>query len=258
MSGGSFVSIDIGGGTTDTVIYQPTANRLDTEPVAISSFRFAGDAIFGDAFTERDADNNPLIRHYGEYFKRLISKNNDIGYLNSILQDVLKRKRSQDVNAFLFSIENVEQLRNLREVDRNIYSYNTLLRNDAQRKLIFMYFYAAIIYYIAQSMRARNYEKPKQIYFSGTGSKILNILGSIDQVTEFTRLILERVFEQEYTERFSIKIEHKSPKQITCRGGIKLESLRMDGNVDVNRLTPRNVNAMKYCYSMLDDKPLTI
>ena len=258
VSGGSFVSIDIGGGTTDTVIYQPTANRLDTEPVAISSFRFAGDAIFGDAFTERDADNNPLIRHYGEYFKRLISKNNDIGYLNSILQDVLKRKRSQDVNAFLFSIENVEQLRELREVDRNIYSYNTLLRNDAQRKLIFMYFYAAIIYYIAQSMKARNYEMPKQIYFSGTGSKILNILGSKDQVIELTQLILERVFEKQYTEHFSIKIEHKNPKQITSRGGINLETLRMDGNVDVNRLTPRNVNAMKYCYSMLDDKPLTI
>ncbi len=258
VSGGSFVSIDIGGGTTDTVIYQPTENRLDTVPVAISSFRFAGDAIFGDAFTERDADNNPLIRHYGEYFKRLISKNSDISYLNSILQDVLKRKRSQDVNAFLFSIENVEQLRNLREVDRNIYSYNTLLRNDQQRKLIFMYFYAAIIYYIAQSMRARGYEMPKQIYFSGTGSKILNILGSKDQVEEFTQLILERVFDKQYTERFSIKIEQKSPKQITCRGGINLETLRMDGNVDVRQLTPRNVNAMKYCYSMIGDKPLTI
>ena len=107
-------------------------------------------------------------------------------------------------------------------------------------------------------MKARNYEMPKQIYFSGTGSKILNILGSKDQVIEFTQLILERVFEKQYTERFSIKIEHKSPKQITCRGGIKLESLRMDGNVDVRQLTPRNVNAMKYCYSMLDDKPLTI
>ena len=258
VSGGSFVSIDIGGGTTDTVIYQPTADRLDTIPVAISSFRFAGDAIFGDAFTERDADNNPLIRHYGEYFKRLISKNSDIGYLNSILQDVLKRKRSQDVNAFLFSIENVEQLRSLREVDRNIYSYNILLRNDQQRKLIFMYFYAAIIYYIAQSMRARGYEMPKQIYFSGTGSKILNILGSISQVTEFTQLILERVFEKKYTERFLIKIEQKSPKQITCRGGIKLETLRMDGNVDVQQLTPRNVNAMKYCFSMISDQPLNI
>ena len=171
---------------------------------------------------------------------------------------MIKRKRSQDVNAFLFSIENVEQLRELREVDRNIYSYNTLLRNDSQRKLIFMYFYAAIIYYIAQSMKARNYEMPKQIYFSGTGSKILNILGSKDQVEEFTQLILERVFGKQYTERFSIKIEHKSPKQITCRGGIRLETLRMDGNVDVRQLTPRNVNAMKYCYSMLDDKPLTI
>lgn len=258
VSGSSYVSIDIGGGTSDVVIYQPTDDRLDSIPVAISSFRFAGDALFGDAFAERDADNNPLIAHYGEYFRRLIEKNADISYLNSILIDVRKNKRSSDINALLFSIENVEQLRALREVDRNLYSYNTLLRNDNQRKLIFIYFYSAIIYYIAQSMKARGLEQPKQVYFSGTGSKILNIIGTKSQVRELTQQIFEQVFGSTLNASFDIKIEQECPKQITCRGGIKLENERHEGNVEIENITPRKVNQMKYCYSMIGDEQLSM
>lgn len=104
VAGSSYVSIDIGGGTSDTVIYQPTPDRLHSVPVAISSFRFAGNAIFGDAFGDKDADNNPLLQHYTKYFTRLIGndKGNNIGYLNSIMHDIMKQKRSEDINAFLF------------------------------------------------------------------------------------------------------------------------------------------------------------
>ena len=257
VTGSSYVSIDIGGGTSDIVVYQPTPDRLDSEPVAVSSFRFAGDALFGDAFTQRDADNNPLIAHYAEYFRRLIGRNQDIAYLNSILLDVMRTKRSQDINAFLFSIENVEQLRTLREVDRNRYSYNTLLRNDNQRKVIFLYFYAALIYYVASAMRARHMEPPKQLYFSGTGSKILNIIGSHEQVTMLSKLIIERVYGKPYEQRFEIKIERDCPKQITCRGGIKLENERTERNLDLSSLSARNVIAMKHCHSMIGDKQLS-
>ncbi|MBR1804310.1 MAG: hypothetical protein IJ775_05340 [Muribaculaceae bacterium] len=259
VTGSSYVSIDIGGGTSDTVIYQPSANGMRSEPVAISSFRFAGNAIFGDAFGDRDADNNPLLQHYTRYFQQIIENDRSAGisYLTSIMQDIMRGKRSEDINAFLFSIENVEELRDLREIDRNLYSYNVLLRNDGQRKLVFMYFYAAIIYYIARAMQARGFVMPKQIYFSGTGSKILNILGSRSLVTEFTQIIIERVFGKPYSERFEIKIETECPKQITCRGGIKLENQRLDKETDVSLYSARSVNAMKYCYSMLGPDQLT-
>lgn len=260
VSGSSYVSIDIGGGTSDTVIYQPDHDGLTSVPVAISSFRFAGNAVFGDGFTDKDADNNPLVQHYAKYFAQLIDndKGNEIKYLNSIMQDIMRQKRSEDINAFLFSIENVEELHKLREIDRNLYSYNSLLRNDNQRKLIFLYFYAAIIYYTAHTMRARHYLMPKQIYFSGTGSKILNILGSRDRVTDFTRKILERVFEQQYTEHFEIKIETECPKQITCRGGIRLENQRLDGIVGTQLFTSSRVKDLRYCYSMIDLDNLTM
>ena len=264
VAGSSYVSVDIGGGTSDTVIYQPTSDSQRTLPVAISSFRFAGNAIFGDAFTPNDADNNPLLRHYTAYFHKLVDRNSDVAYLNSILDGIMERKRSEDVNAYLFSIENVEQLRNLPKMDLSIYSYNTLLRNDDQRKLVFMYFYSALIYYIASSMKHRGYIKPKQIYFSGTGSKILNIVGNKEQVNELTQTILERVFGEQYTEQFTIKIESEFPKQITCRGGVRLENQRLDSKASpemqqlIGLMRPRSVNAMKYCYSMVPEEHLTL
>ena len=264
VAGSNFVSVDIGGGTSDVVVYQTTADQNKTIPVAISSFRFAGDAIFGDAFSERDAENNPLIRHYSEYFKKLVERNSDVTYLNSILNVIMGQKRSEDVNAFLFSIENVEQLRNLPPMDRNLYSYNALLKNDDQRKLVFMYFYSAIVYYIASAMKHRGYVKPKQMYFSGTGSKILNIVGSKTQINELTQEILERVFGEKYDEQFTIKIESECPKQITCRGGVRIENLRTDPHptpetvATIDLMRPRNINAMKYCFSMVGDESLTM
>ena len=53
---------------------------------------------------------------------------------------------------------------------------------------------------------------------------VLNIVGSVSQVTELTRLIIEGVFGTKYTDSFEIKIETECPKQITCRGGIKLQN----------------------------------
>ncbi|MCQ2289058.1 MAG: hypothetical protein MJZ74_08165 [Muribaculaceae bacterium] len=255
VDGASYVSIDIGGGTSDAVIYQPTADGMGSEPVAISSFRFAGNAIFGDAFVDKDAEHNPLLAHYSRYFRQLIENDRSTGiaYLTSILDKIASQQRSEDINAFLFSIENVEELRDLREIDRNLYSYNTLLRNDGQRKIIFMYFYAAIIYYIAMMMKKRGYKMPKQIYFSGTGSKILNIVGNSSMVTELSKFIIEKAYGQRYTERFSIKIETECPKQITCRGGVK-----MVANDETVAYTPREVNALKFNYSMLPQEELTL
>lgn len=264
VAGSSYVSIDIGGGTSDVVIYQSSDDQRKTVPVAISSFRFAGNAIFGDAFNEHDADSNPLLQHYTQYFHKLVERNPTVTYLNSIMQNIMAGKCSEDINTFLFSIENVEQLRNLPKMDLSLYSYNSLLRSDDQRKLIFLYFYAALIYYIASSMKHRGYTKPKQIYFSGTGSKILNILGSKEQINEFTQSMLERVFGESYSESFTIKIERDCPKQITCRGGVKLENQRLDSNAStemqliVDMMRPRGVNAMKYCYSMIQNESLTM
>ena len=258
---GSSVGIDIGGGTTDVVIYQPTADGLHSHAVAVSSFRFAGNAIFGDAFDRPDAEHNPLLKHYGAYFDQLATgdRTGQITYLSSILHDVMRRGHSEDVNAFLFSIENVEQLRGLREVDRNRYSYNCLLRADSDRKLVFAYFYSAIIYYVATSMRQRDMVMPREVYFSGTGSKILAIVGGDALVTDLTREIFERVYNRKFDGPFAVRIEADAPKQITCRGGIRLTEQLLAGGEAAQEFSPRAMAAIKYSHPMADlPSPLSL
>ena len=89
------------------------------------------------------------------------------------------------------------------------------------------------------------------------GYKITPVKGSRDQVTELTQAIIERVYGKTYQETFTIKIETECPKQITCRGGVKLENQRLEKTVNAEDYSSRKVNAIKYCYSMLDNEPLT-
>ena len=62
------VSVDIGGGTTDIMIY------ADGEPKLISSFKFAGNAIFGDGFNGNIKTNGFVQKYYPE-FKEILIQN---------------------------------------------------------------------------------------------------------------------------------------------------------------------------------------
>lgn len=257
--GANYVGIDIGGGTSDVVVYRADEERLHSDLHAISSFRFAGDTLFGDGFAGADADHNPLVRQYADYFSRLLRQENGTSYLDVVLSDILSTRRSEDINAFLFSIEQSEALRNLPPLDRRPFSYNALLSDDDDRKIVFVYFLAAIIYYVANLMKDRGLEMPKQVYFSGTGSKILNILGRRETVEDFTREMIERVYGRSYGDiAFELRMEREAPKQITCKGGLELERRISQGRASQADFTPRNIAARKCRYSLSgDDTPLT-
>src|SRR5690606_31745163 len=90
-----------------------------------------------------------------------------------VLASIKDKNKTEDINAFFFSIENNPKIK-----DKKLFSYNSLLANDEDLKIIFIYFYSAIIYHIADLMRVKQIELPKHIIFSGTGSKVLNVITS--------------------------------------------------------------------------------
>lgn len=241
--GSEYVGIDIGGGTTDVVIFKADDDRLHSDLHAIASFRFAGDTLFGDGFSGSDAAHNPLVCQYVEYFSRAALAENTTAYLDVILSDILKSGRSEDINAFLFSVESSEALRGLPELDRRRFNYNALLSDDEGRKIVFVYFLTAIIYYVARLMKARGLSMPKQICFSGTGSKILSIIGRPETVTDLAGAVIEKVYGEKYPRgaAFEVRTERDIPKQITCKGGIELLR-RMDaGKVSEREYSPRSI-----------------
>ncbi len=226
LPGGTYspvVSIDIGGGTTDVVVFK--ANK----PILLSSFKFAANAIFGDGFYEFGATSNGLIKKYTQYYETLLSANKQYD-LMKVLDSIKDKNKSEDIIAFLFSLENNYRIR-----DASLFSFNALLSEDKDYKIVFLYFYSAIIYHVAQLMKVKlpDTEMPKNIVFSGTGSKILRILTRNQKtLSELSERIFEAVFEKEYgDDNLVIKAEKDIPKELTCKGGLMTNPEDLDINI---------------------------
>lgn len=224
LQGGAYkpvVSVDIGGGTTDIVIFQ------GNKPLKMSSFKFAANSIFGDGFSEYGAArSNGIIMKYLPYYERLLG-DNKLFDLAKVLTSIKDKNKTEDLNAFFFSMENNPVIR-----EEKLFSYNQKLSGDEDLKILVLYFYAAIIYQIAAMMKHGQLELPKHMVFSGTGSKVLNIITSDQKIlAAFSKLIFEGVYARPFdSDGLTIETEKDMPKEVTCKGGLmsNAEDLAID------------------------------
>ena len=250
LQGGAFkpvVSIDIGGGTTDIVVFK------SNKPLLMTSFKFAANAIFGDGFSEYGAaSSNGLITKYLPYYENLLAINK-LYDLSKVLDSIKDKNKTEDLNAFFFSIENNPKIK-----DKKLFSYNSLLANDEDLKIIFLYFYSAIMYHIAELMKQKQIELPKHLIFSGTGSKVLNI---IDQAPKLKNLegLSKNIFEKVYSQSFdsdglTIETEKQMPKEVTCKGGLMSNPEDLAIDIRSIKATHTCLNGIaKLTYNQLDD-----
>ena len=214
LQGGAYkpvVSIDIGGGTTDVVVFK------SNKPLLLTSFKFAANTIFGDGFNEYGAaSTNGLMIKYLEIYTSLFRANKR-NHLVTLLEQLKANNKSEDINAFLFSLENNSAIS-----DKKLFSYNHLLSVDEDFKILFIYFYSAIIYHIAELMKIKKIEFPKHLVFSGTGSKILSIISTDKNILGLlSKKIFEGVYNQKYdSDGLTIETEKDMPKEVTCKGGL--------------------------------------
>lgn len=205
------VSIDIGGGTTDIMIY------YDGEPQLISSFRFAGNSIFGDGFNGNIKENG-FVKKYYEEFNEILSQNNLAPELEIFEKIYNDNQSSQDLINFFFSLH---ENKNIRDKQLNNLNFSEKLTSDSDFKIIFLLFYAAIIYHIAELMKIKNLDTPRNIVFSGTGSKTLHILDQDTNRYSSLKKLFESIFNNVYDVNDSNIIVKASPnpKEVTCKGG---------------------------------------
>ncbi len=166
------VSIDIGGGTSDVMIF------ADSEPQLITSFKFAGNSIFGDGFNG-NIKSNGFVQKFYEKFKDLLKQNKLIAELVILDKIYSENASSADLINFFFSLKNNKSL-----VDKQIdLDFSKMLKSDSDFKIIFLLFYSSIVYHIAEMMKIKGMDTPRNILFSGTGSKTLSILDSDEDLS---------------------------------------------------------------------------
>ena len=206
------ISIDIGGGTTDVLIVD------NGTPNDLTSFRFAANSIFGDGYSY-DADSNGFVKEYSGKIMRLLDENNLTG-LKGVLKSLLEKKDSNDIIAFFFSLAGNRET-------NNVIDFGKMLADDNKGKYAIILFYVAIIYHIANIMKAKGYPMPRHITFSGNGSKILSILSTSNATLErFTKIIFEKIYGEKYPSDGLTIIRPADSKESTCKGGIILEPFR--------------------------------
>ncbi len=204
------VSIDIGGGTTDIIVFE------DRNPSLLTSFRFAADAIFGDGYGS-DSNSNGFVQEFKDDIIKILG-NNGLDELLKAYKSIEPRKKSTDIIAFFFSLANNKEV-----LDKNVQiDFGKTLEECEKYKIVFILFLTSIIYHLAVIMKSKNMAMPRYITFSGTGSKTLKILTPENSILEsFTKLIFEKVFQEKYDPNgLSLIFNSQNPKEATCKGGI--------------------------------------
>lgn len=211
------VLMDIGGGTTDFAVYQKNI------PVLISSVRFAGNSIYGD-FPGFGMQMNGFFNKYKESYAQKISTT-DISNLKRVFDAVVESGISADFVSFLYSLEKNSELRK-----RGIsISFSGELKNDYSMKVVLLLFYVGEIYYLAHLFKEKGIGTPAYITISGTGSKVLDLIGGKRELEGLAKVIFNDIVGDDG------KIELKNvanPKEITCKGGLCMKNDDIVGNSD--------------------------
>lgn len=241
------VSIDIGGGTSDVAVYS------EESPVLFSSYRFAGDAIFGDNYN-RNIQINGFVNRYDSKINRILDENNQIILLAAI-EEIRKRNSSHDLINAYFSLTDNKSLNDQSiEID-----FLDLLANDSEFKIIFLLFYTSQMYHIAQLLKAKEIPVPGLISFSGTASKLLNIIDSSwdkDKIQALAGEAFKHVYALDTLPKIDIKLP-SNPKQISGKGGLSFvnnDELNLD-NIKETLIT--NANLQSKNGSMISYKKIT-
>lgn len=223
------VSVDIGGGTSDILIVK------DGNPLYLSSCRFAANAIFDC----QPCRINPFINKYIDKFRKVLeaqSLGEIVRLVDSFMED---GKPASDIVMLLFSL--IEHKIVIEKKIMNKVNYSAMLFSDSKLKTLFILFYTALIYHIARIMKCKSLEFPRHLTFSGTGSKLLQILIDVNDksvLEEYTKLIFEKVYDTKYNEDgLDILINTSNPKEVTCKGGL----------IEMKTMSVADIENMKVC-----------
>lgn len=243
------VSVDIGGETTDVVFAEKGQINYTT------SFRFAANTIFGDGYTS-NATLNGIVNDYTNRISNILNSN-DLSELENIHNELKNKGLSTELASFYFSLKNDDKVKEKNIA--NLLDWNVMLQQDNDFKVVFLIFYTAIIYHIANIMKLKGLALPRHIAFSGNGAKVVSILSpNNNTLAEYTKDIFCRVFGYDKYDIDGLDIIlMDNPKIATCKGGINI--LRNNINVSVgDKVILRTINEQMFftendTYKLIND-----
>lgn len=223
QEGANVINVDIGGGTTDIMMFmESTGNRKDK--YLTSSFRFAGNDIWGSGYKGSLKDNG-FIKNYHAFQKANHIESNDNKYFLNALKD--NNLSADDLISILF------------KYDKSFRFSESITNGNANLSIVLYLHYSAIIYHICQVIESKKYPLPRYLSFTGKGSQYLKLLcnGSETELNNFTKLLFKSYSAQSLQTSFRVHV-NEDPKVITANGMIEYYGADLqDQFVEVPRST---------------------
>lgn len=211
-AGRSYLNIDIGGGTSDILLFR------DNRPVLTASFRFAGNSLFDEGLHFDDLENkggnlkdNGFVTKYSDIMEKMFNSAHDSNKMN-ILEYIKDSSElsSEDLIGFFFTIK----------------EFSERLKIDSDFLLLFLLHNAAIFYHSAQIVKIMGEESsPNYIGLSGNGARLLEISNKSKDLNRpkgmayLVNGIYKYVFNLEESPKIELQIL-TNPKESTSIGGI--------------------------------------
>jgi hypothetical protein len=199
------INIDIGGGTTDIMMFMEAAGNR-TDKFLCTSFRFAGNDIWGSGFKNRLKDNG-FIKNYINYQKANNINPDETKYFNKAKTD--SNLSSDDLVSLLFRYD--ESFR---------FSDSITIGNPDLTLILYLHF-SAIIYHIVEILELKGYPLPRYLSFTGKGSQYIRLICGDDNksLQDFTVMLIKAYTNKPLQSMFRVHL-NDNPKEITANGAV--------------------------------------
>ncbi|MDI9358308.1 MAG: hypothetical protein QM528_05135 [Phycisphaerales bacterium] len=244
--GANGLLIDIGGGSTDVVLF------TNNQPNIATSFKFASQALWERRFghAQEIAGFLKFIVNNQNLTDEKLSNSNEpvlqdwyIGY-NHLIKSGSSSYRIID---YLFNAENSKIIDD--QISFSNYLTDTLGGSRRAFDIVFLFYYTAIIYHIAKLIRSVSNEKTfnvddfknMNIGFTGNGSRIFKRIFDKKILVEFANIIFKDIFKDNpisVTENNIIFVDH--PKQLTAYGALRQADGGNQKHQDINYVFQNN------------------
>lgn len=200
------VNMDIGGGTTDVMMFMESAGAGRADKYVTTSFRFAGNDLWGSGYKGKLKDNG-FIKNYLLYQKANNINPEEMKYFNKGKDD--SNLDADDLISLLFKYD--KKFR---------FSDSITIGNPGLSLLLYLHF-AAIIYHIVQILEEKKYPLPRYLSFTGKGSQYIKLIcgGDEAELERFTRLLIAAYTDLPIQSSFKIHL-NSNPKEITANGSV--------------------------------------
>lgn len=214
------VGIDIGGGTSDVIIYEPGQDRRTGSTInnvsLATSFSFAGNTMFGKLIG-KDAEITNDENIWYKMMKSFIPQDTNSSGMHSKVVDLSPNGRNiTEIMDYIFSHAMKDQERNVRA-----------LMGKPYLKFISLMHISAIIWEVAKvcKMKLGDNVMPETVALSGNGSRLI-MLSEMDgnHKNRLIEALVRHIFHIVYNkpEQHIKVIKLDQPKRATAFGAIKL------------------------------------